>query len=210
MKLFLGNRNYSSWSLRGWLAVRAAELHCGEVLIPLGTEEGTATLKAHSPHGKVPVLETDALVIHDSLAIGEYCAEQSPKLWPLDSAQRALARALAAEMHSGFQALRTELPMNIRRTPGAVPMSAACQRDIQRLVDIFTQCLAERSGPFLFGDWSLADIAFAPVVSRFASYAIATPKAVTAWRNAVLNHPHMLEWCALARQEEWVIPHEDI
>ncbi|MDH3472388.1 MAG: glutathione S-transferase family protein [Rhodospirillales bacterium] len=209
----LGNKNYSSWSLRGWLALKQTGAAFDEVVIPLDRPDTKAKLLAASGSARVPVLRHGALTVWDSLAIGEYLAELFPEagLWPAASETRAVARAVAAEMHAGFAALREHLPMDLGgrdpargREAGAIP---AVARDIARVVEIWQDCRTRfgRTGDFLFGGFSLADAAYAPVAGRFVSYGIELPGTAAAYRDAVMAWPAMGEWLAAAREEPWVI-----
>lgn len=211
--LVLGNRIYSSWSLRGWLLVRQAGLAVEEIVIPLRTPETATEIGKHSPSGKVPALVVDGLTVWDSLAIAEYCAEQAPEagLWPADAAARAMARSVSAEMHAGFQALRGAWPMNLKRKGPALAPDPAVAADIARISAIWADCrsrfVADRpgGGPFLFGDWCAADAMYAPVVSRFVSYVAPLDPQATAYCAAVMNHPLMREWSEHATGETWAI-----
>ncbi|MDF1735708.1 MAG: glutathione S-transferase family protein [Minwuia sp.] len=211
--LVLGNRIYSSWSLRGWLLVRQAGLAVEEIVIPLRTPETGSQIRQHSPSGKVPTLVVGDLTVWDSLAIAEFCAEQAPDagLWPADAAARAVARSVSAEMHAGFQALRGAWPMNLKRQGPALAPDAAVVADIARISAIWADCRARfgtcssTGGPFLFGDWCAADAMFAPVVSRFVSYVAPLDPQATAYCTAVMNHPLMREWSELATAETWAI-----
>jgi len=206
LTLVIGNKNYSSWSLRGWLALVEAGLEFEEIRIALSRPESKQQILRHSPSGKVPCLIDDGLTIFDSLAICEYVNEQyaAGRLWPSDVAARARARAVAAEMHSGFVALRTRMSMDIRaRHPerGA----AARQRDdvaadIARIKEVWTECLAT-GGPLLFGGFSIADAFYAPVVTRFATYGVALPGPLAAYSDRVIALPSMQRWIAAARTE---------
>ena len=173
MKLVIGNRNYSSWSLRPWILMRHAGLDVEQVRIPLATEEGERMKAEWCPAGKVPVLHDGPLVLWDSLAICEYVADKTdgPALWPQDVRLRAEARAMSAEMHSGFSALRRAMPMNCRRVVRGFEPGFDTRVDIDRLVDLFETALSRRSssgGPWLFGDYSVADAMFAPIASRLS------------------------------------------
>ena len=200
-RLVIGNKRYSSWSLRGWLAVHLAGLEVEEVVIPLagGT---TAAIKAASPNGMVPYLEHDGARIWESLAIAEYCAELAPGLWPADRAARAHARAIASEMHAGFRALRIAMPMNLGRTfpgRGRTPESLA---DIARVEAIWAEALAAHGGPFLFGArFTLADAMYAPVVTRFLTWQPELSATSRAYVQAVRAHPLMERWHAEAAAE---------
>jgi glutathione S-transferase len=206
-RLFLGNRRYSSWSLRGWLAVRLAGLDVEEVVIPLA-EGPTPAIKGAMPAGLVPVLEHRGLRIWDSLAIAEYCAEFAPGLWPADRAARAHARSIAAEMHAGFRELRLAMPMNLGRsfpgrgrTPGALA-------DIARIEALWAECLAAHGGPFLFGPaFTLADAFYAPVVTRFLTWRPELSEASRAYMAAVRAHPLLGAWydAAAAEPAAWLL-----
>ncbi len=207
--LVLGNRNYSSWSLRGWLLVRQAGLAAEEIVIPLRTPETAPQIRRHSPSGKVPALVDGDVTVWDSLAIAEYCAEQAPQagLWPADSAARAVARSVSAEMHAGFQALRGAWPMNLKRVGQALAPTPEVAADIARITALWADCRTRfgADGPFLFGDWCAADAMYAPVVTRFVSYAAPLDPQATAYCNAVMNHQLMREWSEQAAAESWAI-----
>ncbi|WP_419899824.1 glutathione S-transferase family protein [Roseomonas sp. USHLN139] len=207
-RLFIGTKMYSSWSLRGWLAVRLAGLEVEEVVIPLAGG-ATAAVKAATPAGMVPYLEHRGARIWESLAIIEYCAEQHPALWPADPAARAAARSIAAEMHAGFRGLRMAMPMTIlNRFPGARRTPEALA-DIARIETIWQEALLESGGPFLFGD-SLtgADIMFAPVACRFLTWQPALSATSLAYVEALRAHPLMRRWYteAAAEPAEWRLP----
>jgi glutathione S-transferase len=209
MELVIANRNYSSWSLRPWLALKQTDLPFSVSVIPLRQENTRAEILARSPSGKVPALIDGDLTVWDSLAICEYIAELAPQagLWPADPATRAVARSVASEMHSGFMALRSNMPMNLRaelpgwgRTPDVIA-------DIARIEKIWTG-LREKyaaSGPFLFGGFTIADAMYAPVVTRFKTYGVALNDAAQAYADAVLETPAMQEWRKAALKETWTI-----
>jgi glutathione S-transferase len=207
--LYLGNKNYSSWSLRGWLAVTMSGIEFDEVVIPLGEPETSETIRRYSPSGRVPVLHHDDLVVWDSLAIGEYLAGiVRKKLWPGEAEARAVARAVCAEMHSGFVALREGLPMNVRRRYEAHDISAEVQADINRITAIWRDCRSRfgKGGPFLFGRLGLADAMFAPVASRFKTYGIELGENSGAYVAAILDLPEMKSWTQAAKNEPMVQP----
>lgn len=212
--IVLGNKSYSSWSLRGWLALKQTGAGFEEMVVPFRQPDSRERLLAESPSGKVPVLRHGGLTVWDSLAIGEYLAERFPDagLWPSDPVARAVARSAAAEMHAGFAALRGGLPMDLRsRHPGfALPPRAG--DEIARVVALWRDCRRRfgRDGDFLFGGFTLADAAFAPVVTRFVTYDVALDGTAAAYRDAVLAWPAMAEWTAAARAEPWVIEFEGI
>ncbi len=193
LKLVIGSRWASSWSLRPWLVLKQLGLPFEEVVIPLRQPDTALHIRRHSPSGKVPVLVAGGLRIWDSLAIAEYLAEQHPTLWPADRAARALARAVSCEMHSGFAALRTFLPMDFtaRFDPPGMLLPAV-ESDIDRIVGIWTECRRLAGpGPFLFGPFSITDAMFAPVCSRFATYAVPLPASAKAYVEQMMELPAM-------------------
>lgn len=212
MKLIIANRNYSSWSLRAWLAVKASG-HAFEEHNILLRQPGTrADILRWSPSGKLPCLIDNELAIWDSLAIAEYLAEETPPMWPLDGVARAIARSVSAEMHSGFQALRNQMPMNLRRHAPLPLHPAELDADIRRIDALWTDC-RNRFGchdPYLFGNWSIADMMFAPVCFRFDSYGVQLGHVAQDYLQNVLAHPHMREWRAAAQQETAVIPDYEV
>lgn len=210
--LVIGNKRYSSWSLRPWLALTQAGLEFREIVVPLRTEEGAALKERWCPSGTVPVLHHDGVAIWESLAIAEYVAETFPeaRLWPERREERAVARALANEMHAGFRALRMALPMNVARPPAPVDLDTDVKRDIARIAAAWTACRrAHRSaGPFLFGRFSIADAMFAPVCFRFQAYAVTLadhPEAAE-YAATMLALPAMRAWQEAGRSETWRIP----
>jgi glutathione S-transferase len=210
LKLVIGNKNYSSWSMRPWLALRAGDIAFEEVLIPLYTGEADKNrILAFAPSGKVPVLVDGDVTIWDSLAIIEYAAERFPqaRLWPDDRAARAHARSISAEMHSGFMALRNECGMNLHRPVGAIALSADARANIARIQQIWIECRERygKSGPFLFGSFSGADAMFAPVVHRFRTYAIEVAPAARDYMAAMTALPAFQEWTRDALAETLVI-----
>ncbi len=214
MKLVIGNKNYSSWSLRPWLALRVAEIAFEEILIPLYQADSKARQLAFSPAGKVPILVDGAVTIWDSLAILEYVAEQYPDrgLWPRAIAARAHARSVSAEMHAGFAALRTAMPMNCRATLAGKGHTPEALADIARIAAIWGDCRARygNDGPFLFGAFSNADAFYAPVVTRFLTYGVALPDVCRDYVNAVRALPAMREWYAAADVESERLAHSEI
>jgi glutathione S-transferase len=209
LTLFIANKTYSSWSFRPWLAMRMAGIEFNEELIPFSDGGTNPAFRAFSPTGKVPVLRDGDLVIWETLAILEYLAETHPTLWPADTSARARARAISSEMHAGFQALRNECPMNMRRARRAIPVSAAAQADVARITDIWTSALAQSGGPFLYGEFSAADAMFAPVVNRFDVYALTENDAVLAYMERMKALPPYQEWADASRQEPWVVAEEE-
>jgi glutathione S-transferase len=175
MELIIGTKAWSTWSMRPWLVMKRTGAAFSETLIALRREgETEAEILRHSPSGRVPALKDGELTIWDSLAICEYLAERFPqaKLWPQDATSRALARAAAAEMHSGFASLRGECPMDLAAEPRSVTLSEATHKDIRRIVSLFSDLLARSGGPFLAGEWSIADAFFTPVATRFRTYGV--------------------------------------
>ena len=197
LKLVIGNKNYSSWSMRPWLALRANDIPFEETFVPLytGAADKQRILDV-SPAGKVPILVDGDITVWDSLAIIEYLAERFPekKLWPDDRASRARARSISAEMHSGFAALRDEFGMNLHRPVGAVALSEEACGNIARIQEIWTECLTRHGGPFLFGGFGGADAMYAPVVHRFRTYAIEVTPVVQRYMKAMQALPAFQEW----------------
>jgi glutathione S-transferase len=212
--LVVGNKNYSSWSLRGFLAARAAGVAFDEVLVRLSEPGSKRELLKHSPAGKVPVLKHGERVIWDSLAIIEYLAEIRPDagLWPADAAARAHARSIAAEMHAGFQALRAHMPMNLRKTLPGKGRDRDVAEDIERVRAIWRDCRTRfgAGGPFLFGRFSGADAMYTPVATRFRTYAVELDQDSQAYVDAVLARPDYLEWHEAALEEPWVIREDEV
>lgn len=216
LTLVIGNKNYSSWSLRPWLAMRMAGLAFDEVRVPLYAEGSKEKLRQFSPTGKVPCLVDETasgrLVVWDSLAICEYVNEQhaNGELWPADAVSRAQARAYCAEMHAGFVPLRQNLPMDMRtdrsklgETRQAIPEVAS---DIARIRALWLQALQDSGGPFLFGSFSIADAFFAPVVTRFLTYGVSLSTELSHYAQNVMQLAPMQAWLADARAETEVLP----
>lgn len=214
MILVIGNKNYSSWSLRAWLALKLAGLPFEEVLVPLDQPDSRQRLREHSPTGRVPVLKDGSMVVPESLAIIEYAAELRPDahLWPQDQAVRAVARAVAAEMHAGFAALRHHMPMNVRRRAPGKGDGPGVADDIARIAEVFRTCRTRfgTGGDFLFGAPGAADAMFAPVASRFRTYDVALDPVAQAYVDAVLSLPAMQAWARAALAEPWTIPAEEV
>ncbi|HEV7266918.1 MAG TPA: glutathione S-transferase family protein [Falsiroseomonas sp.] len=207
-RLVIGTKRYSSWSLRGWLMVRMAGLDVEEVVIPLAGGGGTAAVKAVSPNGLVPYLEHRGAKLWESIAIGEYCAEFSPDLWPADRVARAHARSIAAEMHAGFRALRMAMPMNLGRSFAGQGRTPDCLADIARIEALWGEALAAHGGPFLFGrDFTLADAMYAPVVARLLTWQPELSDSTRHYCAAVREHPLVARWYdeAAAEPEEWLL-----
>jgi len=212
--LYHGNKNYSSWSLRGWLALKQTGVAFHEELFDLSAPDVRPAIRRHSPSGKVPALKHGDLVLWDSLAIAEYLAEQFPQagLWPADGTARAVARAVSAEMHSSFPDLRGGMPMNVRRSAPGKGMTPEVQGDIDRIATIWRDCRTRfgSAGEFLFGDWCVADAFYAPVVARFRTYGVELDEICRAYADAVWADPAMVEWCEGARGEMMVIDKYEI
>jgi glutathione S-transferase len=207
--IYIGNRVYSSWSLRGWLPLKHLGVPFEEVMIPLYVDGSKDAILRHSPSGKVPALHHQGRTVWESLAIGEYLAEQFPaaKLWPEDAGARALARAVSNEMHGGFANLRQELTMNLRRIVPGRRFTADALSQAERIKAIWRDCRARHGadGPFLFGHFTIADAMYAPVVARFRTYGIELDPVCEAYSDTVWNLPAMIAWCEAAAKETIVI-----
>jgi len=209
--LIIGNKNYSSWSLRAWLWMKHLGVEFDEIVIPLYSDDTDAQLGAYFSNCKVPVLIHDGLEVWDSLAICEYLAELYPQSSLNDVRQRAVMRSLSAEMHSSFMGLRSELPMNCRREPGSLILSDVCLAEIDRIQSLWQYAadFSDNKGDYLFGSFSIADAMFAPVVLRFHRYNVKVNKPSLAYVNTMLKHPAMQEWIAAGRAEPEVIASEE-
>ncbi len=213
MKLILGNKNYSSWSLRGWLAIKQSGLSFEEITVPLYGEDWDAHKRDMGEiapsHGKVPVLWDGDAVVWDSLAIVDYLADKvgRDRFWPKADDARAMARSMVAEMHAGYAALRRECPMNIRRRVEGAVLSNEAEADVVRILTLWAEARARfgHGGPFLFGTFCAADIFYAPVVSRFLTYGVGVPGFAQAYMQAVWEHEWLQTWIDAAESEEWVI-----
>lgn len=216
LRLLIGNKNYSSWSLRAWLAMKVAGIPFAETVIPLDTPDFRAKVLAAGGGGvgRVPVLIDGDIRVWESLAILEYLADNFPQagLWPADKDARAHARAVAAEMHAGFQPLRRHLPMNVRRPVKARALDDAVAADVARIDAIWNEARARfaAAGPFLYGAFGAADAMYAPVVWRFHTYAVAVSDQARAYMDAVLALPASADWCEAARDEPWVLAHDEV
>ena len=207
-RLLIGNRNHSSWSLRGWLALRRSGLDVEVEVVPLFRDDTVTRMAAFSDAPpRVPVLRRGDLVIWDSLAILEHAAERMPRagLWPEHPDLRAEARSVVAEMHAGFTALRTHMPMAIRERIEGRRDRPGVAEDIARVFALWRRCLARHGGPFLFCDLSAADIFFAPVATRLRTYGVVVPEDLAPYTEAILAHPHLLDWEAEAVREPWIV-----
>lgn len=212
MKLVIGNKNYSSWSLRPWILMQHARIAFEEVNISLFTNEGTAMIKKWCPAKRVPVLHDGPLVLWDSLAICEYIADKvtDMSLWPERSDDRARARAMSAEMHAGFAELRRAMPMNCRRLVDGFKPSLEVQIDINRIVQLFEDALQQSEGPWLFGHYTVADAMYAPIASRFRTYQIQVPVLSQRYLDRTLEDKPMQHWYEQARLETAVIEKSEV
>jgi glutathione S-transferase len=206
--LVIGNKAYSSWSLRPWIALRQSAIPFDEVRIPLYQDGHIAKIRGYSAAGKVPVLLHGATTVWESLAICEYLAERHPdkRLWPADAAARAYARSISTEMHAGFSALRSTLGMNVRRILPRSGMSTEVANDIARVEDIWNESLRRWGGPFLMGEFSIADAMFAPVATRFKTYSVALSASAQRYANTLLALPAMQQWYSAAAAEPELLP----
>ncbi|MGE5268279.1 MAG: glutathione S-transferase family protein [Thiohalocapsa sp.] len=210
LTIYLGNKNYSSWSLRPWLALKRTTVAFDEVVIPLYQPSSRETVLKYSPSGRVPALRHGTATVWDSLAICEYLAESFPTfdLWPKDHAARAVARSVSAEMHSGFAALRAHLPMNVRSSFPGRGVTPEVQADINRIMSIWRDCrtrFGNGHGDFLFGGFTIADAMFAPVATRFRTYRIELEREAQTYCDTVMAMPAMQEWIAAAKNEPMIV-----
>jgi glutathione S-transferase len=207
--IYIGNKNYSSWSLRGWLMLKQSGAKFDEVVVPLRETNTRTTILRHSPSGRVPALQHGDFVVWESLAIGEYLADRFPEagLWPTEAEARAIARAVSAEMHAGFSALRSHLPMNIRSSFAGRGVTPEAQADINRVTALWRDCRKRfgADGKFLFGHPTIADAMYAPVVSRFRTYRIELEEEAQRYAEAVWALPSLQEWATAAGNEPMVI-----
>jgi len=215
MKLVIANRNYSSWSLRPWIAMKATGIPFEEVFVPFSSPLGSAEFRArvapYTPAGRVPVLIDGDTHIWESVAILEYLAEKFPEtqLWPVDAKARAEARVVVAEMHAGFAALRGECPMNIRRPVKVRTLSETARADVARIEQMWAQCRARSGGPFLFGKFGAADAMYAPVVSRFHTYGIDVSRETRGYMEVVMALPAFAAWRVASIAEPWIVPEDE-
>jgi glutathione S-transferase len=212
LKLIIGNKAYSSWSLRGWLAVKQSGLPFEEITVPMFNEEWDRRRQGQEfapSGGKVPILWDDKAVIWDSLAIVEWLADRTgrARFWPEDEVARGMARSMAAEMHSSYDNLRRECPMNLRKHVPEHEVSDSVREELRRIFELWAQARARHGsgGPYLFGTFGAVDIMFAPVVTRLITYGIPVPRFAAAYMEAMLGQPWMKEWIEAAQEEPWVI-----
>jgi glutathione S-transferase len=212
MKLLIGNRNYSSWSLRPWLVLRHFDIPFEDEVLLLGGDGWRENLKRRSPTGKVPVLVDDDLVVPETLAIIEYAADLFPEkgIWPAERRDRALARAAASEMHAGFSTLRSHAPMNLRAShPGKVDLDAV-RKDLHRVEELWGSLLARSGGPYLFGAFTAADAMFAPLATRLRTYELPVSDLAQRYVEAIYALPAFQAWRTLALQEPWIVDDDEI
>jgi len=212
LTLVIGNKNYSPWSLRPWLFMKHAGLEFQEIVIPLDTREFRDQIDRYGPSGRVPVLRHGKLCVWDSLAICEYVAELSGKGWPQAREARAVARAVCAEMHSGFTTLRSLWPMNARARNRRTAVTAALEADIERIDEIWNDCRVRfgGDGPWLFGDYGIADAMYAPVVLRFNTYGARISQTARWYMASVLEDAALQDWLQAAKHEPWTIAVEEV
>ncbi|MEA2975618.1 MAG: glutathione S-transferase [Alphaproteobacteria bacterium] len=214
LKLVIGNKNYSSWSLRPWIAMKVADIPFQEQVIPLYEADSPRQIRELSPAGKVPILIDDDIRVWESLAIIEYLADKFPdaKLWPSDAQARAHARVLAAEMHAGFSNLRRHCPMNVRRPVKPRELTPEVLQDVKRIEEMWNDSRARfgKNGPFLCGAFGAVDAMYAPIVSRFHTYKIEGGATARTYMDAVMALPAWTDWAAAARSEAWVLPHCEV
>jgi glutathione S-transferase len=210
--LHIGNKNYSSWSLRPWLLMKHFGIAFAEHMVSVAGRDYNAALKPLAGNARVPCLHDNGFQIWESIAIAETLAERYPQMWPAEPRARARARSISAEMHAGFTRLRTAMPMNLKFKLKGKPATPEVQRDIDRIIEIWQEArtqFATGGGAWLFGDFSVADAMFAPVVCRFDVYNVPLPPVAATYRDAILSHPAMLEWHAAAMQESEAHAHYD-
>ena len=214
LRLIIGNKNYSSWSFRPWLAMKVAGIPFEEEVISLDAKDFKERVSRFSGTGKVPALADGGVHVWESLAILEYVAETFPqaRLWPADPQARAQARAIGAEMHAGFVPLRRELPMNFWRPVKPRALTPEAQANVRRIDAMWTDCRNRfgAGGPFLFGAFGAADAMYAPVVSRFHTYGVAVGPVTRAYMDAVMTLPAWAEWRAAALREPWILAEDEV
>jgi len=212
LNLVIGNKNYSSWSFRPWIAMKVAGIPFDEEVVSLSDPDFKARVTRISGTGKVPALADGAVQVWESLAILEYLAEKFPQkeLWPRDPSARAAARALAAEMHAGFVPLRRQLPMNMWRPVKRRELSPETQANVARIDVIWTDCRKRSGGPFLFGAFGAVDAMYAPVVSRLHTYDVAVGAVAKSYMESVMALPAWAEWRSAALQEPWVLAEDEV
>jgi glutathione S-transferase len=211
LKLIVGNKNYSSWSMRPWVAMKATGVEFTDEVIPFDFPNGNPAIKAVSETGRVPLLIHGDTKVWESLAIIEYVAELFPgkRVWPADRKDRALARSYSLEMVSGFRGIRNACPMNLRRPRKAMSVTPDMRTDIDRIETIWRNSIERSGGPFLFGDFSAADAMYAPVVNRFDAYMLSEHPQTLAYIASVKAHPAWQAWAADAAKETSIVPEDE-
>jgi glutathione S-transferase len=214
LTLVIGNKNYSSWSFRPWIAMKVLGIAFDEVVISLDAPDFKSRVSRLSGTGKVPVLDDNGTRVWESLSILEYLGERFPAkgLWPADPAARALARTISSEMHAGFVALRRTCPMNMWRPVKKLELNDEAKDNVRRIEAMWAECRCrhDRGQPFLFGAFCAADAMYAPVVARFHTYAVEVDATARAYMDAMMALPAWQEWTAAARKEPWVLPHDEV
>jgi len=211
--LVIGNKNYSSWSMRPWMLMSHLGVQFRETILPLDTPGFKEAVARYSPSGRVPVLRHGDVTVWDSLAICEYLAEVTGRGWPQDRAARAVARAISAEMHSGFATLRAQWPYNARARNRRTAMTPSLEADIERIEEIWNDCrsrFGRHGGPWLFGDYSVADAMYAPVVLRFNTYGAPLTETARWYIAAALEDPALQKWVLAAKEEPWTLPGSEV
>ena len=208
LTLYIGNYNYSSWSLRPWLILRKMEMPFDTAMVNLDVPGYKERLLEISPAGTVPVLDVNGERIPDSYAIAEFCAKMVPNLWPKDPAQKAECQRVTKMMHEGFHAIREEAPMNLRRRTETT-MPKRCLKDAEAMVTLWDSLLEQHDGPYLFGDWTIADAFYTPAATRFESYALPRTRRSDTYISELMSDHHFQEWEALAFQETHILPDTD-
>ncbi len=212
LELIIGNKNYSSWSLRPWIALTYCGIAFRETLSPFDDDNHNVHYLAFSPVARVPVLKRGSATIWESLAILEYLAEVFPdaRLWPSELEVRTKARVISNEMHAGFGALRNACPMNMRRAVRRLEVGEPVRKDVSRITDIWTEALNCSGGPFLFGRFTIADAMYAPVVNRFHVYELTSDQTARQYMNHMMSLPAYEQWQKAAAAEPWVVEHEEV
>ena len=211
MKLYIGNKKYSSWSFRPWIGMSEKEVEFEEVLVPFNMADGNSEFKKFSPTGKVPCLVDGDLTVWESLAILEYMADRFPDkgFWPENIETRARARSISHEMHGGFSGLRNECPMNMAREHSTIPVSDQVRADVVRVEQIWDRALQSSGGPFLFGEFTIADAMFAPVVNRLEVYCLSNDEAVAEYTSSMKSLKSWQLWEEAGRAEPWIVDEDE-
>lgn len=211
MKLYIGNKKYSSWSFRPWIGLRLKNIEFEEILVPFEMATDNAHFEDFSPTGKVPCLIDGDVTVWESLAILEYLAEKFPEkqLWPAETGARAVARAISTEMLGGFMALRSACPMNMDRNIAALEVSDQVDKDVKRIEEIWNNCLQKSGGPFLFGEFCNADAMYAPVVNRLEIYKLSAADAVQRYSDTMKSTDAWQEWEQAGRSETWIVDEDE-